>query len=108
MEDTQNYAWIAPTGLLIGKSAVLESSDAGSTGSLQVPINLSGTVSGKKQIVYLVFKNDEGIQGSLMVVSGIEFKMHREKPIVQAREPELTSKVRGEDFFNSNSKTAEK
>ena len=65
-------------GTLIGESEFLNASEEmGFTPSIiSTPINLPNDFDGKKQDLFVVFKNDQSeTNNSLMIVMGIEFKM---------------------------------
>ncbi|MEB2774132.1 hypothetical protein SYJ56_02380 [Algoriphagus sp. D3-2-R+10] len=89
----------SPTGPLLGKSKFLEASDeAGfAPGQLHIPITLPSGFDGKKQDLYIVFKNEDIPQGAMMVVMSAEFKMINERPIVEASNSSAT--VSGENYY---------
>ncbi len=89
----------SPTGTIIGKSEFLEASDAAgfAPSQLIIPITLPADFDGKKQDLYVVFKNEKNPQGSLMVVMGAEFKMIHEKPVVAPTQSNAASSTG--DFY---------
>lgn len=72
----------SPQGALIGESGFLEASDKMGFAPtiISAPISLPSDFDGQPQDLYLVFVNDQsGVSQSLMIVTGLEFKMASEQ-----------------------------
>jgi cytochrome c len=89
----------SPKGQLIGESKFLEPSDKMDfrPNALNIPINLTGVATDKLQDVYAVFVNPKSGSQSMMVVSGLEFKMATESVVVE--EPKAAQAAANTDFF---------
>jgi cytochrome c len=93
-------------GQLLGESQFLEATEKMdfTPKMVKVPINLTGVATDKLQDVYAVFVNPNA-SGSLMVVSGLEFKMEGSNQDQSATQLPVAQPVANADYFVGKWKT---